>query len=201
MPLHDLMPLHDVRSRWAGISILRTALVLSGVTLCGPGTAFGQEPGPVGLVMGLPASVGVIWHLGERLAVRPELSLSWSSAESTTPSAGGAITSSTDAAQIGVGSSVILYVRQWDGLRLYVSPRFVYLRSETTATSGQSTSTTYSGSGSFGAQYSLGRRAGVFGELGLSYTRLRTSSDFVASAESRGTLVRTRSSVGLIVYF
>src|SRR5206468_5297785 len=84
-----------------------------------------QETGRAGLTMGYPGAVGMIWHVAERVALRPEFSFASSAADTAT--------SGTDATSFGVGVSGLFYVRTWDNLRAYVSPRFVYGRGTTTS--------------------------------------------------------------------
>ena len=45
------------------------------------------------------------------------------------------------------------------------------------------------------------RWVAVFGEIGLTVTRLRTTADFGVRSTSRGSLIRTRSGLGLSIYF
>jgi hypothetical protein len=125
--------------------------------------------------MGYPAAVGVIWNVADRFALRPEMTFVGTSSDSSLGDVLGVGTgSSNDGFQIGVGLSALIYLSRWDALRSYVSPRFSYSRNKTSTTStgssSETTSTSYLTSGSFGAQYSLGRRFGVFGEIGLAYT-------------------------------
>ena len=209
-----------------------TAPVLAVLTLFGTGVVRAQEPGHVGLTMGYPTAVGVIWHVADRLALRPDLSLSQSSGDSTTttaPQIGSP--SSNNSWQVGIGLSAFFYVARWDALRVYVGPRFAYSRSTTTSSSSSSslsasvtdgTASSYSTTGSFGAQYLLGPRFAVFGEIGLSYTTITSDttgittitlssfgvpftgespivSTFRNEAHSRS--VSPRSGAGVIFYF
>ena len=167
------------------MSVRRIVLGLSIMTLVGARAARAQEPDQVGLTIGYPASVGVIWHVSDRFALRPEVSLSQSSGDATTGSVGSVFQVSSDSWQIGVGLSALFYVRQWDALRAYVSPRFSYARTQATSTTTSPvyatsltdlTSSTYLVAGSFGGQYSLSRRFGLFGEVGLGYTKANSTS-------------------------
>jgi len=183
---------------------VRTAhavLLLTIVVVSGERQAVAQTIRSVGLVLGIPTSLGVVWHVTDGVAVRPELSLSGSMTETRMPAANGSVLSSNDSWQVGAGASLLLFVHQLGAIRTYVSPRFIYVRSDTTTDSGTSATTTYSGSGSFGVQLALHRRMSVYGELGLSYTRLSTDSVFVSTTTSRGTVLRSRSTLGLVMYF
>jgi hypothetical protein len=178
------------------------------VAVFGIGTADAQESGRVGLVMGYPASLGVQWHVSDRVAFRPDVSLLRSSGDSTSP--GSAIGSTSTSWSAGVGVSVVLYLGTWEGLRTYVSPRFSFARNSSSAgpaggTRSDNWSNTYTAAGSWGAQYALGRRFSVFGEVGLSYARqtssFTSSLPNVLGTDATASTVSTRSAVGAIVYF
>ena len=194
-----------------------------------PISARAQDAPRVGLTMGYPSSVGVIWRLNDRVAVRPEVTLSRSTGDVTGSDVSGLSPITTnDSTGAGVGISALFYLHRWDGLRTYVSPRFSYSRiSASASTSGStllsdSTASLYLTSGSFGAQYSLGRHFGLFGEIGLGYTATTTTAtstltisittfvNGVATATTRTQLVTsgshsntvaTRSGVGVIFFF
>src|SRR3954463_410790 len=101
-------------------SALITALTLT------PRAAAAQDTPRVGIVMGYPAQVGVLWTVAEKLAIRPELS--WTTSSSETPSTftsfgpGGTTTtvstSTSDSTTIGIGVSALLYLSTRDALRV-----------------------------------------------------------------------------------
>ena len=95
--------------------------VLAGLLIATPVTALGQEKGQVGLTMGYPASVGLVWHVAERVAVRPEFSFSKSTSDAEE-----IIDASSSGWTLGVGISGLFYVSRADNLRTYVSPRYTY---------------------------------------------------------------------------
>jgi hypothetical protein len=183
--------------RSASAPVLAIALFLF------PTAAVAQEEGKIGITMGFPASVGLLWHATENLAVRPEFSFAWNSTETGTVE--------TDGTSFTTGASVLFYLRKWENLATYVSPRYSFSRSSssTAASSGDSerTSRSHLFSGSFGAQYWLGDRFSAFGELGLGYQRGRSESDlgvdlpietgFTSTSHS----FATRSAVGIVFYF
>ncbi len=84
--------------------IARAAALLAG----GEGQVVAQTPGAIGLVLGIPTSLGAVWHVTDGVAVRPELSLSRSMAETRTPVANGSVLSSNDSCQMGAGASLLL---------------------------------------------------------------------------------------------
>ena len=188
-------------------------------------SAAAQDRGRVGLVMGYPASVGIIWHATGGVAIRPEFTVGNTSIETSTssiPSSSGpfptpstTVTTKGDSRTLGVGISALFDLHRWDNLRAYFSPRFSYsdLQSTTessvssgpavlapnrTDTDGRSISV----SGSFGAQYLLGHRFAVFGETGVAYS---DSDSTGISVSSRSTTTTSgwglRSGVGVAFYF
>jgi hypothetical protein len=187
--------------------------------VCAPVVARAQGDVKVGLTMGYPSSVGVIWRVVDRVALRPEITLSHTTGDSSTNDLLGATPVSTnDSTGVGGGISALFYIHQWEGLRTYISPRFSYSRvSSSASTAGntstsESTTSSYLTSGSFGVQYSLGRHFGLFGEVGLGYTETSTAltSTLTVSGSTRTQLVSssshsnsvaTRSGAGVIFYF
>jgi hypothetical protein len=188
-------------------------------------TASGQDTPKVGVTMGYPSSIGVIWQVTDGVALRPELTFTHNSGESTTTGGisislpGGIATPSTtvttnDSWQVMVGVSALFYLSKHDALRTYVSPRWAYARASGSSSSGivelgtfGSTSSTHIVAGSFGAQYALAPRFSVFGEVGLSFSRGTTSPiapNTVTFITNSGAVSRTfgaRSGAGVILFF
>jgi hypothetical protein len=176
---------------------MRSPLVLFLLALIVSGRpASAQETGAVGLTMSFPAAVGIAWQATDALAIRPDFTFSNSGSDSLT-------TSST---AVGVGVSALFYVRKWDSLRAYVSPRFGYQRSSFTFSGSPSapSTNTYTGSGSVGAEYQLHRRFAVFAETGLAYSRAHSADTTLAPGVPLTTSSHTwgtRAGVGAILYF
>lgn len=179
-------------------------------------SAAAQEAGDVGVTMGYPGALGVVWHVTDGIALRPDIALTRSTSESTTSVTGvfvGSGLSSTSTSEgwgTSVGVSVLVNVRTIDRLRLYLAPRIAYARSTADNESGlngaltgfTAKTTGVLASGSFGSQFSLHDRFAVFGELGLQYTTQTTTSDFPGSStEAEGTTFGLRSAVGVTFYF
>jgi hypothetical protein len=176
--------------------------------------AMAQERGQVGVTMGYPTSVGVIWHLSDAVAVRPEVNLTTSTTDVSL--------SSTSATAYGVGVSALFYVKHWDALRAYVAPRYAYQHGSATSSIGidlplplpidlpsfQTSTTTseHNFSGVFGGQYLLHRHFGFFGEVGATYatvTSTYTSTPPLPASEANPSshAFGFRSGVGAIFYF
>jgi hypothetical protein len=183
-----------------------------------------QDAGQIGVTLGYPAAVGVIWHVTDNVAVRPEISFSTGSTESPTLSPALSLVSTdlgeTSSTAVTTGVSGLFYFRTWDKLRAYVSPRYTY--SHLTSESGSTISidgrnSAYTVTGSFGAHYQLHRRFAAFGETGFGYTHSHTTSTsrlllpvitgpnipapVSQSVETNSHSWATRTGAGVIFYF
>ena len=191
--------------------------------LCTASSLHAQEAHQVGLTMGYPATVGLMWHASDRVALRPEFSISTSTSDlNPVPVLG---SSNSSSSTVAVGISALFYCWKWDALRAYVAPRFTYSRLEgssertsetisfptsslvTTTTRTETTITTTSGAGLFGAQYSLHKRFSAFGEVGFGYGSSQSSArttplptfDISLNPSTHGW--STRTGAGVIFYF
>jgi hypothetical protein len=176
---------------------LRVLSLTAAVVLAGSGMATAQEAGKLGITMSLPATAGVIWHVTEKVAVRPVFSFSQSSTESLV---------GADAWNFGTAINVLIYLRTDDNVRMYVTPGFAYSRNSSTTQSslvgvnGTLTGWTSGGGAAFGAQYSPGPRFTVFGEAGLAFTRRSTDAFSSAGTTVKSTSWGNAASVGVIFY-
>lgn len=179
-----------------------------------PSMAGAQERGQIGIAMGYPTAVGVIWHLTDSIAVRPELNVTTSTTNVSL--------SSTSATAYGFGVSGLFYVKHWDAVRAYVAPRYAYQHGSATSSIGtelplplpidlpdiQSTTMTsqHNFSGLFGAQFLAHRHFAVFGEVGATYATVTSSFTSTPpvpalTANPSSHAFGVRSSVGAIFYF
>ena len=177
--------------------------------------AAAQAAGDVGITMGYPVAVGVVWHVTDAIAVRPDVSMTWTSSESVNttvlPVPGlppVTSTSTVDAWNTAVGLSALFYVQTVDRLRIYLVPRAAYLRSSQDLETGgltsalDTTSNGYLVSGSVGAQVAAHDRFSIFGELGMQYSSQRSDASFSTSrSENENRTVGLRSAVGVTLYF
>jgi hypothetical protein len=168
---------------------MRHALILL-LLLLAARAARAQESGQVGLEFGSNA-VGVIFHLSDTIAVRPEVTFA----------VGGSATSDINA--WGVGASALFYLNHVDKLSTYFVPRFMYQRSSTSGgLSGfELITNTYDVSGSFGAQYALHRRFSVFGEVGLLIRDVTSNGSGIVISSTSVTSARPLTGIGAILYF
>jgi hypothetical protein len=195
------------------IPLMIVALML---VMCGSRPAVAQEA-KVGLTMGYPTAVGVLWQVSDRVAVRPEFSWAQSSLDTNTTFS----QDSSDSSGVSFAISALVRLHQWGAVRSYVAPRFEAVRTtvETTvdlpmpqfppgfpsSQTVKTTGTSYEGGGSIGIQASPAPHFGVFGEVGLMYARTKTDgeSSILQSTPStqRGHIVGIRSAVGVILFF
>lgn len=61
---------------------MKRVLFTVAVLLCASLPAAAQESGQVGVAMGYPGSIGIIWHASERMAIRPDFNVAQTSSES-----------------------------------------------------------------------------------------------------------------------
>jgi hypothetical protein len=198
---------------------MRRAFIVTGVVvilLAGISPASAQQEYRVGLVMGYPASVGVLWHLSDGIALRPDVAINRQTTESTSTLTTGfsppqTSTSTTSGWNTSLGLSALFYLGPPADLRFYLTPRVAYQWSRTeTETSPalpqlvdfESESDGFVAAGSFGAQYAPHDRFRLFGEVGLSYSEQEGETGFTLARQSLSTSnFGLRSGVGIIVYF
>jgi hypothetical protein len=200
-------------------------LMLAGIVMLGS-QASAQEPGQIGLTMGYPTAVGIVWHATERLGIRLETTFVNSSSELEP----GPLQSDreVEGKSFGFGVAGLFYLGRTDNVSTYFSPRYAYSRasSELEGSDGlvlpaelvrllppglpivpflpreiRTESTSHAVSGSFGAQYSPTRRFSIFGEVGLNHVSSEEESSSFLSSEMEGSTFGIRSAVGVILYF
>jgi hypothetical protein len=196
------------------------AVALVVVMVMGWARAASAQDERVGLTMGYPTAVGVLWQVSDRLAIRPEFSWAHQAIENDSNFAQG----TSDSSGVGVGISALVRLRQWGQVRSYVAPRFEVVRTSVETTidlpslfppgfpspvpTSQSTTTTgtaYEGGASIGVQASPAAHFGVFGEVGLMYGRSKTTGDASvlqpSPSSTRVNSVGLRSAIGVILFF
>ena len=211
-------------SAYPRIAALATATLIASFSL-----SFAQEDRRVGVTAGYPAAVGVLWQITDRFAIRPDVSWSWSSSESSsTIDVGGGFgtissASSFESHTTTFGISGLWTIHREDALRVYLGGRAGYSRSTGTNTSTSAnisigfpaltpvvTTTTrttesrnegYAASAMFGGQYQLVRRFATFGEIGVTYSSTESDSDNVTRLDTKVRSASLRSGVGVILFF
>lgn len=197
--------------RWSAQLVVVIACVVGAV-----GAAEAQQDRRVGVVIEYPASFGVLWQVTDRIALRPDVTLSWTTTETTSTLnvIGGPTTTTTtsEMSTTALGLSGLFYLGpSAEDLRFYIVPRLAYIWTSTETESSPplpqlgaygSDGTGFQVSGAFGAQYAVHERFRIFGELGVGYTRQKSETGYTlsqATLEQRG--VGLRSGVGVVVMF
>src|SRR3954469_9050843 len=156
--------------RIARLFVMFTALLL-GI----PAAGHAQDTAKAGVTVAYPGAIGVIWHVSNSIAIRPDFSFSHTSSES-----GGSL-SEADGSTTGFDVSVLFYTKKYDTVRTYISPRFSYSHGSATNTvqalpagapaiTLSATNDAAGGAGLFGAQYTPTRHFAVYGEFGIGFT-------------------------------
>jgi hypothetical protein len=164
-----------------------------------PGVASGQDVGQKGITMGYPESIGLLWHVAEKVAVRPEFRFAHSTTDTNLPIADENVSSTS----FGVGITALFYLKRYDSLRTYVAPGWAHSHTDPGAGTTANSDTI---AGMFGAQYSVGKRFSIFGETGLAFSHSTTKSDIAAppiisTFSAHGNSIGTRTGAGVILYF
>ncbi len=193
-----------MRRAWIGATVLAA-------TLAAAGPAAAQEKGQAGLVAGYPASIGVLFHVSDGVALRPVFTFSVTSSTNSYIGASQVQQSAeTDSYSIGVSIDALFYVKKWDNLRAYVTPGFSYGHASSTSSSpsflytNESTGNSYVVQGSFGAQYALSRRFSVLGDVGLAFGDANSRNVPVGNtggSTSSSRAFGTRAAVAVLFYF
>ena len=181
-----------------GRIVCGAGLVLAGL-MATPVAA--QEKGDTGLTISAPSAIGVIWHVSEKVAVRPEVSFSFSETDGDS-----ANVSDIKTHMVTLGGSALFYLGRWDSLRTYFAPRLSYSWSgSSTGDSGfdiSSNQDAWGLAGSIGAQYGLGTRFAVFAEAGLMYSSTRIESvTSIVNLDRTAWAFGSRTAIGGTLYF
>lgn len=211
------------------IRLMHSSLFLLAMVIIAAVPAAAQDEPRLGVVAAYPGSVGLLWQVSDRFAIRGDGSFSWSKTTSE-PENGGFVvvtptlppplqfegpTTETSSRSATVGVSALIDVHRRDQLRLYVAPRAAIAFSKTTSRitspippeferffpqlrEREFESSAPSFGFMFGASTKIGARFGVFGEAGLSYTRVKPDLAFTrVTARDIG----TRGGVGAMLFF
>src|SRR5688572_16508160 len=122
--------------------------------------AAAQDAGKVGITMGYPASIGLLWKVSDKVAIRPELAFAGSSNESSSEF----FETDSDGWAISTGVSALFYLKKYESLQTYFTPRFTYSHTSTESSTSaplttpelSSSNKAYGFAGLFGGEYALG---------------------------------------------
>lgn len=139
-----------MHSTWRRVGIAALLTVLAS-------TAGAQEKSRVALDLGIPAGFALLWHTGDRVAVRPEFSFVRVSDDNNSET------------RFDLGGSALLSLEPSGSLRPYIGLRAAY-----GWFTESDSPTQWSFAGIFGARYALDKRFGLSGETGLLFTRVHS---------------------------
>ena len=201
-------------------SLSRFLLAAAAAVVLLPHTAAAQPPGPLGLVVASPGSVGVLWQATDRIAVRPLLSFQRTSLKAEYNldpeilAYYGLLGLSLPVLEpeaywsVNLDVGVLVTLAQRDALRLYVAPQIG--RNWASTPVRDASNSTIRAQGLFGGQYALSDRFSLFAETGLEVQR-NTREAVLPSigalyaldsfTKTTTTSVGTTSSVGLVFHF
>jgi hypothetical protein len=177
-----------------------------------PSQATAQATAKLGLSIGYPTSIALLWHPSARVGIRPEMALDFGHVETTSTSIFGTSRSTSDTRAVGVGISALFVVHQEENLSLYLSPRYIHRRGKTTYTRDDPPGVFglspdrrefngHTAGGSLGARYALGAHFGVFGEVGVDHDRDKSTGLPENDFEGRSMRTSIRSGVGVVLFF
>jgi hypothetical protein len=179
----------------------RLVTLTGGLLLAASAMAGAQEAGKAGISIGYPSAIGVLWHATESIAIRPDFTFTHTSSDTSSGWA------------YGTNISVLFYLKKYDNVRAYVSPRFSYTRNSTTSTPVVSTlpgavlvppititGSTTGGAGTFGVQAWSGSHFSAFGEVGIAFSQRTTESVLTGLGNLKSKLWGTTAGVGVVFY-
>ena len=161
--------------------VARLTLLLAPV-LFAPTLARAQENGRIALTVSTPADLGVLWHISDRVGVRPEINASHSRTTGTSAILGAALS-----------TSLLLYTSSAGATRTYLAPR---LSARLTFQETAQDQVFWAAGLSFGAQHRFDRaRLMVFAEGGVQASWFERALGLGGNVSA--TQWSTRTAIGL----
>ena len=178
--------------------------VLAIVTALTSAPAHAQDASKVGITMGYPAAVGIVWQASEKVAIRPAISFVRSNSTSTS------ISSGSNTWNLGTSVAALAYLKKYDNVRTYFSPSYHYSRTSLTITPPSSsaspvgpiktTSNSNGGAAAFGAEYAPSSHIRIYGEVGITFTHLTQSASSTNLLNASANAWGTTAGVGFVFY-
>ncbi|HKW11214.1 MAG TPA: hypothetical protein VJO33_12605 [Gemmatimonadaceae bacterium] len=141
-----------------------------------------QEDRRVALDLGFPPALAILWHVNDKLDLRPDLAFAHSSGDV-----------SGDQTRLAIGASALFPMTSSGQLTPYVGLRGGY-----SWYSGDNAPKDWSLAGIFGARFAIDKRVGVSAETGLIYDHLHLAAGPFSSTDNT---VDTWGRVSALVYF
>jgi hypothetical protein len=178
------------------------ACVLAVVVLAVPCHA--QELHQLGLDFSVGSSsqtLGVTWHVGPVVALRPTFNFSHTKADSESLSSpDGAVTQTSTAktTNVGAGLEALAYVSRREPLSTYLAGSYRYGHISTEGlVRGSHTNTA---AALLGAQYAFNKHLSIYGETGISYTSSETDAQGLVGPSRAHTINTLNTNIGAIFY-
>jgi hypothetical protein len=140
-----------------------------------------QESRRVALDLGFPPALAILWHVNDKLDLRPDLTFAHVSGDAASET------------RLGFGASALFPVKSSGQLTPYLGLRGGYIWS-----SGDNAPTEWSFAGIFGARYAIDKHFGISAETGLVYDHLHLEAGTFSTTQN---VVDTWGRVSALVYF
>ena len=127
--------------------------------------ATAQATPRVGLDVGIPVGIAILWHLNDKVDLRPDFNFTHVSIEN-----GG------DQTRLGFGASLLFPIKSTTPFTPYVGLRGGY-----GWYSGSNAPSDWSLAGIFGGRYMIDKRFGVSAETGFEFDHFKPGGGFAAS--------------------
>ena len=163
-----------MHSTWKRVGIATLVTVLAS-------TAGAQEKSRIALDMGFPAGLALLWHTGDRVAVRPEFNFVRVADDNTSTT------------RFELGGSALLSLEPSGSLTPYIGLRAAY-----GWFTESNSPTQWSFAGIFGARYALDKRFGLSAETGLLFVRVHSD---VAPFTTNEKIFQPWGRVSALLYF
>jgi len=196
------------------------------VTVVGSASVEAQEQGQVWITISHPTTVGVIWHITDRIAARTTVGWARSVSENEyqssipayyddlvalgliAPNLPGPYRTETTGTSTDVNLSALFYLSRTEGLSTYVTPRYSYQRTTSKVEVDRAfpllldeqtrAMPMHAVAGSLGLQYAPVRRFSVFAEVGLEHTRRNYALE--SGSETTGRTLGIDVALGATLY-
>lgn len=140
--------------------------------------------------------IGAIWHISDNVAFMPGIGFnhSWSKLSES---------SKYTSNSLSVNASLRLYMPDWKGVRIYLTPKYQFIWGDNDSTGGgTATNHNHKVIGAWGVQYAISPRISIYGDIGIGYERLSHSytSPYSSGLDPASNTIGTEGAWGLILY-
>ena len=143
-------------------------------------------------------NIGIILRISDDIAFLPDINLShnWSNL--------GTYPGDSTSNSVGVNAALRFYLKDWKGMRFYVSPKYGYnwnsVKSPLQGSSIASELRSHSVSGAWGVEYAVSDRISLFGDIGIRCNRGKTEHSAEFGSDITSNSIGTAGTWGLILH-